>query len=87
MNSKISWIDIIIIVLFILTVYLILTRIFGKSASDLAISISLFSLIGSLLYKLNRELGEFKVKTVNSFRKLKEDIEEIKDKKKVRRWL
>ena len=80
MAQKINWIDLLIVGLFLLTVYFILTRIFGHSASDLAISTSLFTFLGSLLYKLNREFGEFKVKTINAFDRLKEDINYIKEK-------
>jgi len=75
---KVSWIDIAIILLFILAVYFILTRIFGHSATDLTISFTLFTLLGGLLYKLNREIGEFKIKTINSFKMLKEDIKGLK---------
>jgi len=77
--AKISWIDILIIILFIATLYFVLTRIFGHSASDLTISISLFILLGSLIYKINREIGEFKVKTINSFRNLREDLNDLKN--------
>ena len=75
---KIKWIDIAIILLFILAVYFILTRIFGHSATNLTINITLFTLLGGLLYKLNREIGEFKIKTINSFKMLKEDIKGLK---------
>lgn len=67
MNRRISWIDIAIIILFVLSVYFILTRVFGHSASDLTISITLFTLLGGLVYKLNREF-------------IKEDVQEIKNK-------
>ena len=84
--KKFNLIDILIILLFLLSVYLILTRIFGHSASDLTIMISLFSFFGSILFKLvfvisnlNREIGEFKVKTINSFKKLREDLNDLKD--------
>ena len=76
--KKFSWIDVLIIILFLLSVYLILTRIFGHSATDLAIGIALSSALGSLLYKLNREFGEFKIKTINSFKNIKKDIAQIK---------
>lgn len=87
---KFSWIDIIIIILFLLSLYLILTRIFGHSATDLTITISLFTFLGSLVFKLtyfilnfNREFGEFKIKSINSFDNIKEDISLIKKKLKV----
>lgn len=78
MSKRIDLIDGLIIVLFILAVYFILTRIFGHSATDLTISVTLFTLLGGLLYKLNREFGEFRIKAINSFENLKKDIETIK---------
>lgn len=83
MAKRISWIDILIIVLFVIAVYLVLTRIFGHSASELTISITLFTLIAAALYKLNREVGEFKIRAINSFDKLKEDLNLIKKKLKI----
>ena len=84
-KSKVNLIDIVIVLLFLLSVYFILTRIFGHSATDLVISVSLFSLLVGVILKimqigfnLNREFGEFKTNTINSFKKLKEDIIEIK---------
>jgi hypothetical protein len=81
--TKIKLIDIIIIILFILAVYFILRRIFGHSATDISISVTLFMLLGTLLYKLNREFGEFKVKSVYTFEKMKEDLNLIKKKLRV----
>jgi len=83
-QKKFSWIDIVLIILFLLAVYFISTRIFGHSASDLTISMTLFSLLGGLLYKLNREFGEFKVKTINSFDKMGSDFSLIKNKLKIK---
>ena len=79
MTKKIDFIDIIIIILLVLAVYFILTRIFGHTATDTTISVTLFTLLGGLLYKLNREFGEFKIRTMNSFNNLKDDIKEIKE--------
>lgn len=78
--KKISWIDIAIVILFILAVYFILTRIFGHSATDITISVTLFTLVGGLLYKLNMEFGEFRIRTMNNFDNLKDDINGIKNK-------
>lgn len=90
MKIKIPWLEILIISLFLLSVYLILTRIFGHSATDLVISTSLFTFLGGLIYyildhliKLNREFGEFKIKTINSFDRLKDDINKIKGKLRI----
>ena len=77
--DKINLIDIAIIALFFLAVYFVLTRIFGHSATDLSITITLFTLLGSMLYKLNREVGEFKIKTISSFDKLRLDINGVKE--------
>lgn len=84
--KKFSWIDVVIIILFLLSVYLILTRIFGESASDLTIIVSLFSFLGGLIFKLvflvsesNREFGEFKIKTIHSFTAVKHDFDNIKE--------
>lgn len=82
---RFSWFDIIIILLFLFSVYLILTRIFGNSASDLSIIVSLISFSGSLIarvmyavYNLNREIGEFKIRTAHGFQKVKDDMTFVK---------
>ena len=67
---KFRFLDLVIIVLFLLAVYFILTRIFGHSATDFTIMVTLFTILGGLLYNLNRELGEFKVRTINSFKRM-----------------
>jgi len=77
--KKIDWFKVLLILLFLLSVYLVLTRIVGHSATDLAITISMFTFLGSLLYKLNREFGEFKIKAIFSFNKISNDIKEIKE--------
>lgn len=73
--------DVTILILFFMAVYFILTRIFGHSATDLTITVTLFCLLGSMLYKLNREVGEFKLNVVHSFEKIGEDLKEIKKRK------
>ncbi len=82
---RFSWFDVLIIILFLLSVYFILTRIFGESASDLTIIVSLFSFFGSLfvrtiyvIYNLNREVGEFKVNSMSSFNRIKNDMGSLK---------
>ncbi len=83
MNKKMGLVDIFIIVMFLLTIYFILTRLFGHSATDTTISVSLFTILSGLLYNLNKEFGEFKIKTIHSFNKLKEDINKISKKLKI----
>lgn len=84
--KKFSWIDLVIVLSFLLLVYLILTRIFGNSASDLEIIVGLLTFLGSLsmksitlAYNLNREFGEFKVKTVYNFDSIKEGLKKVKE--------
>ncbi|MGC9309574.1 MAG: hypothetical protein ACP5D2_02665 [Candidatus Nanoarchaeia archaeon] len=77
---KIRLIDIIIIILSLLLVYFILTRIFGNSASDLTIMVTLFLVFAGLLYRLNKEFGEFRIKSINSLDQIKKDICLIKEK-------
>lgn len=92
---KLRWINILLVLLFLLLIYLISTRLFGHSATDLTINITLFTFLGGLIYylntnimnhvvKLNREFGEFKVKTINTFERLKDDTKEIKNRLKKR---
>ena len=85
MVRRVNLIDIAIIILFILAVYFIFTRILGHSASDLTIIVTLFTLLAGALYRLNREFGELKIKTVNSFDRLKNDMNLIKKRLKVQR--
>ncbi len=85
-----TFLDVLIVILFLLLVYFFLTRIFGHSATDLSIMIGLFSLLVTLfakgayvLYKLNREFGEFKIKTIMSFERMHSDMQKIKNKLKI----
>ena len=83
--KRFNLIDLFIIVLSLLFFYFVLTRIFGHSATDFTIAIGAFSAIGTLfyklysnLYKLNREVGEFKSNTKFSFKNLKSDVSTLK---------
>jgi len=82
---RIGWNEILIIVFFLLAVYFILTRIFGHSADNLTITATLFMILANLslffvssLYKLNREVGEMRLNMVNSFKKVADDMIELK---------
>ncbi len=81
---KIIWLDLIGIAFLIFAVYLILTTIFGNSATPIEVTLMLFlgigSLFGSQIYKLNREVGEIKINMKHSFDKIKDDINSIKKK-------
>ncbi len=72
-----TWIDAVIIIFFLLAVYFMLTRIFGHSATDLSITAAFFISLAGFLYNLNREFGEFKVKTIMSFEKVHTDLSKI----------
>lgn len=88
---KFSWVDILAVILFLLSVYLILLRLFGHSPTEIEIMIMLFSLIITLIFKgyteiskLNREVGEIKIGVMNEFKKVTEDMQMIKNKLKIR---
>ncbi|HLC88693.1 MAG TPA: hypothetical protein VJG49_01530 [Candidatus Nanoarchaeia archaeon] len=81
---KIIWLDVLGIAALIFAVYLILTTIFGNSATPIEVTLMLFlglgSLFGSQIYKLNREVGEIKINMKHSFNNIKEDMDSIKKK-------
>jgi len=81
-----DWIlNILLIILIIVGIYLFLSRIFGYSPSDFQLILWLFGFFGtamvkmfSLVYNINREVGELKIGVKNSFDKIKKDINIIK---------
>lgn len=85
-KTKFSWVELLAIILFLLSVYLILTRIFGQSATDLVIGVGLFTFLGVLIYnnmsqiaKLSREVGEIKVGVKNGFEKVSVDMKRLSE--------
>ncbi len=78
-NSTFTWTQAASIILFILAVYMILTRLFGHSVTDLAITAGLFTLLFINQYHLNREMGEMKTSMKFSFTHVKDDIGTIKN--------
>jgi len=80
-----DWIlNIILIILIIVGIYLFLNRIFGHSPTDLQLILWLFGFFGtamvkmfSLVYNINREIGELKTNTKESFNKIRTDVSEI----------
>ncbi|MBI2671326.1 hypothetical protein HYX16_00150 [Candidatus Woesearchaeota archaeon] len=76
--KKFDFLDFVILILFLLAFYFILTRIFGHSATDISIGFALFSILGSMLYQLNREVGELKANTKFSFKMFKTDMSGLK---------
>ena len=86
-KSKIwNWIlNIILIALLILGVYLFFDRIFGNSPTDFQLILWLAGFFGvaiiktaTLMYDLNREIGETRVKSFHAFAKIKTDTKDIK---------
>ena len=77
--------NILLVIFFIGTVYMILWRIFGDSPTDFQViswvvglfSIAVFKLF-TLSYNMNREVGEIKIGVRSGFRRIKEDMQEIK---------
>lgn len=86
----INWIlNILLIVLLIIGIYLFATRILGHSPTDFQLIIWLLGFFAtavlkvfSLVYNLNRELGEIKIQMINSFKKVREDISKLENIKK-----
>jgi hypothetical protein len=67
-----------------MTAYFILTRIFGHSATDATIIVSLFSILSAFLikintslYKLNRELGEFAIENKHCLTSINKRIDSM----------
>ena len=81
-----NWIlNIILVALLILGIYLFLDRIFGNSPTDFQLILWLAGFFGvaivkgaSLIYNLNRKIGETKIKSFHAFEKIKTDMKNIK---------
>ena len=90
MQNKIEPLEILLWIVMLILFYMILTRIFGHSATDIQIYLGFISgfliIMGFFMRsndnynKLNREVGEIKISMTHSFQKIKEDINEIKNK-------
>ena len=82
----INWIlNLLLIILLIIGAYLLITRILGHSPTDFQIILWMVGFFGtailktfSLIYGLNREIGELKTNIKNSFDKIRVDIKDIK---------
>lgn len=81
-----NWIlNVLLVVLIIVGIYLFAARIFGDSPTDFqliswtaGLLIAGMVKMANLIYNLNREIGEFKVKSISSFKVVKSDIGLIK---------
>ena len=81
----ITVLNIILIALLILGVYLFFDRIFGNSPTDFQLILWLAGFFGmalvkgaTLMYDLNGEIGETKIKSFHAFAKIKTDTKDIK---------
>ena len=72
--------DIIIILLGALIIYWFVQLIFGGSPELSEFNFALIVVMGGVLFKIYREIGEFKIKTINSFENIGRDIGLIKNK-------
>jgi len=77
--------NILIIIFLIGTIYVFLWRIFGNSPTDFQVIswvVGLFSVVifklFTFTYNMNREISELKTGVKNGFKRIKEDIQEIK---------
>ncbi len=84
----INWIlNILIIIFAIIVVYVLIDRIFGNSPTDFELMTYILGLYGmtilklfTLIYGVNREIGELKINVRNGFNKIKEDMKRIENK-------
>lgn len=88
----INWIlNILIVIFLIIVIYMIFARVFGSSPTDFQVISSVLGLYGmailklfTLVYSINREIGELKIGVRESFGKIKEDVEDIKENLKIK---
>ena len=76
---KVSFIDLLTIVAFLVVFYLILTRIFGHSATDMQLMVGVFTALMIYLAKLDREIGESKIDTKHRFGNIESNMNIFKD--------
>jgi len=84
-KSIFDWImDIILIALSLLIIVWLIQLIFGGSPGLSEFNFALIILISGFFIKLYREIGEMKVEVKYSFERLKNDMELIKNKLKIK---
>ncbi len=86
---KINWLEILFWIVMIALFIMILSRLVGSSATDIQIYLGLFTglfiIMGYIIKliennsSLNRELGEMKTNMVNSFERVKSDMNKINE--------
>ncbi len=75
---EVTWYQALAVALTALFFYMVLTRIFGHSATDFALTTTLFGMLGTWLYNLNREVGELKTELKNFKESIHEEFQAIK---------
>ena len=81
MAKKIEWFEILFWIFLIILIIMILSRIFGKSATDINIILTIAAIMLAIMghiVKMNREIGEIKVGIKYSFNNIKNDMNSIK---------
>ena len=81
--GKKSGFEILFWIVILILILMILTRIFGHSATDIQIYLTIVIIMITIMgyiTKINREVGEIKTHMMNSFNKIKCDIDELKSK-------
>ncbi len=83
---EVTWYQTLAVVLTLLLLCMIITRIFGHSATDIMIIMTAFSTFGTWIYNLEkrtsgieREVGELKTHVQHGFANVKKDVSEIKE--------
>ena len=82
-QGKIEWLEIFIWIVILILFGMILSRMFGKSATDVQIYIGFItSLVAIVLFmaKHYRETGEIKINMRHGFNKVREDIKRLENK-------
>ncbi len=82
-QGKIEWLEILFWVVMIILFIMILTRVFGNSATEIQIFLGFvtgFMIIMGFIAKHHREIGEIKINMKHSFAKAKEDMDRMERK-------
>ena len=78
-----GWLEVLFWIVMAVLVWMILTRVFGNSATDVQIFIGIvsgFFLVTGYMMRMNREIGEIKIDIKHNFERVGEDIKSINDK-------
>ena len=82
-KNKVEWIDIFFWIILIVLFTMVLTRVFGNSATDIQIYIAIITALAGIINyvaKHHREIGEIKIDMKHSFSKVRGDINRLEGK-------